>query len=405
MKLTKALVGRLVATFLTLILFVIPALGQHLTLNDFNVKVEGLKSYYTQNDQVYLKISVSPKSDDIAKDMSNRIYSFYNNLDAPRKMDIHIYFKNGPVYSPSTTDKSLTIDRDYTNWDEGIDEVEINVSGVVPKIDTGVKTFTAFELDIENSEPIMVNITIVNPPKIESEISLLKGNLSEIEKEINDLAKKTSVADLRERFNKVKQDLNDLEALYRNKHYEDVCKEIKSVREEIKTLESNVKRTYAEYYINTAENMLNGIDVNITKVESLIDLLRANGKNVLNYTLTLADFKAERNGINSKLNDLKNSFNNGNYDDVIENGDEILKEEKTLLVKLSAMIDDLRSSLSPTTTTQSTVQTVTTAVLPKINWKVLGLYGGITVGAIVVVALVVIGLKRYMRRRRWDELK
>jgi cell division septation protein DedD len=26
-------------------------------------------------------------------------------------------------------------------------------------------------------------------------------------------------------------------------------------------------------------------------------------------------------------------------------------------------------------------------------------------GAIVVVALAVIGLKRYMRRRRWDELK
>ncbi len=403
----------LIVSFFVLILLITPAFGKYLTSNDFSINVKGLKDYYTQNEKVSLKITIIPKNDDIAKEMSNRKYTFYNNLNTPRKTTVQIHFKNGPTYSQSTTDKVLAIGKDYTNWDEGIDYVEVNLSGITPSIESGVETFTTFEFYIENSEPIKVNITIVNPPKIESEISNLKSNLSEIEKDINELAKKIAVGDLKEKLNKAKQDLNDLEVLYRNKHYEDVCKEIGSVKEEINSLRLNVKKTYAKYYVDTAEDLFNRIDVNITKAESLIDLLKASGKNVLNYTLALADFKAEKNNIEDKVNDLKNSYNNGNYDDVISKGEDILKEENTLLEKLSSMISDLKSLVSSVPTTQTTSQTATTTTnatfvsMPKINvnWKAVGLYGGITVGAVVVVALAVIGIRRYLKRRRWDELK
>ncbi len=396
----------LIISFLVLLLITTPVLGKYLTLNDFNIDVKGLKDYYTQNEKVSLKITVSSKSEDIAKEMANRKYTFYNNLNTPREITVRIYFKNGPIYSRSTNDKVLMIDRDYTNWDEGIDSVEINVSGITPPIESGVKNFAAFELEIENSEPIKVNITIVNPPKIESEISDLKSTLSKIENEINELAKKTDVDDLKDRLDKVKQDLNNLEVLYRNKHYEEVCKNIDTVKEEINSLKLDVKKAHARYYIDTAEDLLDRIDVNITKAESLIDLLKAKGKDVLNYTLALTDLKADEDRIKDEINDLRSLYDDGNYDGVISRGENVLEDENTLLGKVTSIINDLKSLLTPTSTTQPT-QTTTFISLPKINvdWKVVGFYGGITVGAIVVVALVVISIKRYLKRRRWDELK
>jgi predicted nucleic acid-binding Zn-ribbon protein len=383
--------------------------GKYLTLNDFSIDVKNVKDYYTPNEEVSLKITVTPKNDDIAKEMSNRKYTFYNYLNTPRKTTVQISFRNGPIYSQSTTDKILIINREYTNWDQGIDSISLNVSGYVPSISSGVEKFTVFEIEIENADTIKVNVTVVNPPKLESEISNLKNELSQVEKEINDLSKKTDVSDLKSKLSDVKRDLNDIEVLYNNKHYEDVSKKIDDVKNKIETLKLDTKKSYAKYYVNSAEDLINKIDVNLTKAESLIDLLKSSGKNVLDYTLKLADLKAEKSSLEDDVKDLRDLYDNGKYDDVISEGTDILKRENSLLEKISTLTEDLRKLIEVTPTTQTTIHTTTTNAtsvkLPKVNWRVVGFYGGIVAGAIVVVALAVIGLKRYMRRRRWDELK
>ena len=403
---------RVLLIFLTvaiLTLTCLPVSGKYLTLNDFSIDVKNVKDYYTPNEEVSLKITVTPKNDDIAKEMSNRKYTFYNYLNTPRKTTVQISFKNGPIYSQSTTDKILVINREYTNWDQGIDSISLNVSGYVPSISSGVEKFTVFEIEIENADTIKVNVTVVNPPKLESEISNLKNELSQVEKEINDLSKKTDVSDLKSKLSDVKRDLNDIEVLYNNKHYEDVSKKIDDVKNKIETLKLDTKKSYAKYYVNSAEDLINKIDVNLTKAESLIDLLKSSGKNVLDYTLKLADLKAEKSSLEDDVKDLRDLYDNGKYDDVISEGTDILKRENSLLEKISTLTEDLRKLIEVTPTTQTTIHTTTTNAtsvkLPKVNWRIVGFYGGIVAGAIVVVALAVIGLKRYMRRRRWDELK
>ena len=403
---------RVLLVFLTvaiLILTCLPVSGKYLTLNDFSIDVKNVKDYYTPNEEVSLKITVTPKNDDIAKEMSNRKYTFYNYLNTPRKTTVQISFRNGPIYSQSTTDKILIINREYTNWDQGIDSISLNVSGYVPSISSGVEKFTVFEIEIENADTIKVNVTVVNPPKLESEISNLKNELSQVEKEINDLSKKTDVSDLKSKLSDVKRDLNDIEVLYNNKHYEDVSKKIDDVKNKIETLKLDTKKSYAKYYVNSAEDLINKIDVNLTKAESLIDLLKSSGKNVLDYTLKLADLKAEKSSLEDDVKDLRDLYDNGKYDDVISEGTDILKRENSLLEKISTLTEDLRKLIEVTPTTQTTIHTTTTNAtsvkLPKVNWRIVGFYGGIVAGAIVVVALAVIGLKRYMRRRRWDELK
>ena len=403
---------RVLLIFLTvaiLTLTCLPVSGKYLTLNDFSIDVKNVKDYYTPNEEVSLKITVTPKNDDIAKEMSNRKYTFYNYLNTPRKTTVQISFKDGPRYSQSTTDKILVINREYTNWDQGIDSISLNVSGYVPSISSGVEKFTVFEIEIENADTIKVNVTVVNPPKLESEISNLKNELSQVEKEINDLSKKTDVSDLKSKLSDVKRDLNDIEVLYNNKHYEDVSKKIDDVKNKIETLKLDTKKSYAKYYVNSAEDLINKIDVNLTKAESLIDLLKSSGKNVLDYTLKLADLKAEKSSLEDDVKDLRDLYDNGKYDDVISEGTDILKRENSLLEKISTLTEDLRKLIEVTPTTQTTIHTTTTNAtsvkLPKVNWRIVGFYGGIVAGAIVVVALAVIGLKRYMRRRRWDELK
>ena len=403
---------RVLLIFLTvaiLTLTCLPVSGKYLTLNDFSIDVKNVKGYYTPNEEVSLKITITPKNDDIAKEMSNRKYTFYNYLNTPRKTTVQISFRNGPIYSQSTTDKILIINREYTNWDQGIDSISLNVSGYVPSISSGVEKFTVFEIEIENADTIKVNVTVVNPPKLESEISNLKNELSQVEKEINDLSKKTDVSDLKSKLSDVKRDLNDIEVLYNNKHYEDVSKKIDDVKNKIETLKLDTKKSYAKYYVNSAEDLINKIDVNLTKAESLIDLLKSSGKNVLDYTLKLADLKAEKSSLEDDVKDLRDLYDNGKYDDVISEGTDILKRENSLLEKISTLTEDLRKLIEVTPTTQTTIHTTTTNAtsvkLPKVNWRVVGFYGGIVAGAIVVVALAVIGLKRYMRRRRWDELK
>jgi hypothetical protein len=402
--------------FLLLVLvsfFLVPvASAKYLTKNDFSISVEGLKDYYLPNEKVTLKVKIEPKNDDIAKDMSNRKYTFQNNLNEP-KMEVTIKFKDGPSYTRSSTEKTIVIGKDYTNWDEGIESIVVNLTGYVPSIDGGLSKKTVFELDIDNAERILINITIVNPSKLQSEIADLKSRLAEIESKINELSKKTDVTELKDKLNDVKSDLNDVEVLFNNKHYEDVSVKIGNVTRDINELELDVTKTEAKYYVDRAKDLLDQIEVNYTKAESLIDILQSSGKNVVEYKLKLADLKVEKDRIGNSVRDLKDSFDSGDYEKVIDEGDSILKSEETILSEIAILIEDLQAQITTTvTTTTTTVTTVTTVnhhdnntASFKVDWGKVGLYAGMVGVIVVVVAVSIIGLRRYIRRRRWDELK
>ncbi len=373
------------------ILIAVPVQARHLTKNDFSVSVENLKEYYDQGESLSIKITISPVSTDVAKEMANRNYKFYNYLDPPRKMEITIAFKELGSIAWCTTDRIYTVTKENTSWDKGIDSIKVNMSGKVPSVSGGVEEYTAFELQIDDADPIKVNITIVNPPKIRDEINDIKGRLSKIENELKEFPSPHNLID---RLNGLKKDLNDLEVLYENGHYTDVVSRLDSLKKNVNSLEGDTKRAHAEYCVNTCRKILDDIDVNVTKVESLIDLLKGDVKT--NYTLKLADVKAKKVSYEDDVNDLEKLYNDGNYDEVISRYDTVLKEGRSVLKEVNNLLSELRSPVT-TTTTQ----------LPKIevDWKKVGLYGGALAGVVICGVLVVVALKRYMKRRRWDELK
>jgi hypothetical protein len=388
--------------------------AKYLTKNDFSIDIEGLKDYYLPNEKITLEITIEPKNDDIVKDMSSRKYTFQNNLNEPRKIEVKIKFKDGPSYTQSSTEKTIVIGKDYTNWDEGIESVVVNLTGYTFSIDSGLLKKVAFELDIDNAEPIRVNITIVNPSKLQAEITNLKSKLAEIENRINELSKKTDVSNLKDKLNNIKSNLNDVEVLFNNKHYEDVSEKIGNVTKDVNNLELDVTKAEAKYYVNKAKELLDQIEVNYTKAESLIDILQSSGKSVVDYKLKLADIKVEKSRVADSVKELEDLFSNGNYKDVINKEENIIKNEETVLSRITTLIEDLQAQISAIPTTVTTTATTTTStvkqnvtVIPsfKVDWKKVGLYIGM-IGVVIVVMIVsVIGVKRYLRRRKWDELR
>ncbi len=381
-----------------LLLFVQPVFAKHISLSDLNVVVENKKDYYSQNEFVNLTITISPKNDDIAKEMANRKYTIYNYLSQPRTVAT-LYYKNGPSLTKSSKDQILTFKKEETNWDQGIDSLKVNLSGYTPTISEGLKEITVFEFTMEDADTVKVNVTVVNTQKLKEEIDSFKNSLNEIEKELKSIPSVGSSNPLFKKLNDLKSDLNEIFTLYNTRHYLDLCSRIESFKKDLDSLKVEVKKTHASYYIDECEDVLGGIDINITKAESIVSILKT--KN-LNYTLKIVELKSEKKRLSDDLNNLKSYYNNGDYEYVIENGEKLLNELYKLNDEVTALVEELQSLTQQKTTT---VQTTQKPVNLNVDIKKLGFYAGIGAGALVAIVLIALGLRRYLRRRRWDELK
>ena len=390
---------------LLLIIFigVKPALGaEYLELTDLKISIEGKKDCYSPNDKLAVTITIEPESDEIAKKMENRDYTFYNYLNAPRNMEITFVAKETYVpYTKATAKETLTF-KDYEiSSGYGVDHIEINVTGYVPSIEGGIEEFTFFKIIPQDGDSILFNITIVEPSKLEDELKDLEEKLNELKSEIDELGRFINVESLNEKYDEISRNITLAKDYYNEGEYEKVSKKISRIKSAIDDLEDKLKEKKADYYLTEAKNMINDIDALILKADSYITVAESSGKanDVMEYKLNLTQIKYRVEDLKDSLKDIQKLYDDGKYGEVIDNAKDFIDEAKDIKLQLSIMVSSLQSVLK----TKGT-PTPTSEFSFKLDTKMLT-YIGIGVAVIVCGGIAAVAISRWRQRRKWDELR
>ncbi len=396
---------KLIIAVLIVLLLAIPVSAlEYLSKDDLNVNVEGLKGSYAPGDKLSVKITITPKSEDIAKKMENRDWTFHNYLNEPRKLEVTFVARETYVpYTKSTAKESLTF-KDYEiSSGYGVDKIEINVSGYIPSIEGGVKTITFLEIDIQDGDTLKFNVTVVNPSKLEETLKDLENELKDLRDQISKLSKYVSVESLKEKADEISSNITLAREFYNDKDYEKVSEKIGWIEKAIKGLKGEIKRKWAEYYYDKSKNLLSEIDALILKAESYITVAESSGKNVVEYKLNLTQIKYEVNDLKGDFNDLEKLYDEGKFGDVIDRGKELVGKLENEKLKLGVLVNELEGVIK---TKPSPTPTPTKALGFEFNLDAKTLtYVGIGLAVIVGGGIATVAISKWRQKRKWDELK
>ena len=390
---------------LILFLLATPVFGlEYLKKDDLKVTIEGKKDCYSPNDKLNVKITIEPKSDDIAKRMENRDYTFYNYLNPPKNMEISFVSRETYVkYTESTTKDSLTIKGYEISSGYGVDHIEINVSGYVPSIEGGIEEFTFFKVVPQDGDTILFNITIVNPSKLEGELKDIENELKNIKNEIDELGKYVNVESLNERYEKISSNLTLAKGYYNDKEYDKVSEKISWIKKAISDLEAKLKEKKADYYLSEAENIINDIDALILKADSYITVAKNSGKanEVMNFEINITQIKYKFNDLKDDLKNIQKLYDEGKYDDVIDNAKDLVNRAKDVKLRLGIIVSNLQNIIS---TKETPTPTKPVSFNFKLDKKILT-YIGIGVAVIIGGGVAAVAISKWRQRRKWDELR
>lgn len=378
---------------------------EYLSKGDLNIDIEGLKGSYSPGEKLSVKITITPKSSDIAKRMENRDWTFYNYLNEPRNLEVTFVARETYVpYTKSTTKESLKF-KDYEiSSGYGVDKIEINISGYVPTIESGTEEFTFFKIVPQDGDTIVFNITIVNPSKLENDLKSLENELKEIKKEMDELGKYISVESLNERYDMIYTNLTLAKEYYNDKDYSKVSEKIRWIKNAINDLKAKLKEKKADYYLSEAKNLMNDIDALILKAESYITVAKSSGKSneIIDIELNLTQIKYKVSDLKDDLKNVQTLYDNGKYDEVIDNAKDLIDKAKNVKLQLSVIVSNLQnvlsSKLTPTPTKSATNFNF------KLDTKTLT-YIGIGIAVIVGGSVAAIGISKWRQKRKWDELR
>ena len=390
---------------ITLLFLTTPVFAlEHLKKGDLEISVSGLKDSYRPGDKVNVKVTIEPKSDDVAKKMENRDWTFYNELDSPKDMEVTFVSKETYCpYTKSTSGEKLVFEGYEISSGYGVDKIEINVSGYVPQIESGVGEFTYLKIVPEDGDTIYFNLTVVNPSKLSGELNELKNRVNELEKEINDLGNYVSVEGLKDELNKIKTNLSLAEGYYNDKDYDKVCEKLSWIESAIKDLEGKIRKKWAEYYVDSAKDIMNDIDALLLKAESYIDVAKSAGKTqeVIQYELNLTQIKYTLNDLRNELNDVQDLYDKGKYNDTIDKAKDLIDKEKKIKLELGMIVTALKDVINPSVTP---TPTKTPGFKFKLDERTL-LFVGLGVVAIVGGIGGAVAISKWRQKRKWDELK
>ena len=366
-----------------------------------------LRDYYMPGESISFNFTIMPKTEDDAKIIggtsgSPRLYEFNTSLNSPTiEVDIS-YVSGGGIVK---TAKGNYFAVDVYGSEDGVSKIKVEVSGVVPSISARVSEIIALAVDIQDAEEGViepVKIKVVNENAFSKDISDLKRKYEELTRNVDELESKgASVSDLRTKLKDAKEKINDGEKYYESKKYLDADKCLSEAGEILNEVETMIKEKDVTLLINKAKDELEKMLTKMTELEALINDLKSEGKPTLKYEAKLTAYKQYYNDLNTKIKDAEDYLSNGLYDEARSKAEEVSNEANRYVSE----IDSLIASLKPETTPQTSGFFESFTEFFSENRDRILIYGGGLVGLLIVVFVVYKGLKRYIRRRRWDELK
>jgi len=131
------------------------------------------KDCYDLGDSITLLYTIEPASDEAAKKIDGRTYTFGTAIDDPI-INAVVYYKNGGGvgYESGVDSGKNRLEVKVGEWEDGLEKIVVEVTGVVPSI-PGVGGYTVLWADVEGAEPgalpgVSIDTCYVIPPETPS---------------------------------------------------------------------------------------------------------------------------------------------------------------------------------------------------------------------------------------------
>ena len=408
---------KILLIILAFLLIVIPVLGaETVTKNNYAepiIKVNN-KTYVPnetvlilgKNEFVWINYVIEPKTDEDAKKIDNRDYSISTELhDA--KLEYRIVFGNGASISKS----GFTIDVPDADDLDGVTKIEINLTGYTPSIEERLKEISALRIRVQDGGYILpdVKIYVIDLNKFSSDLNNAKGKLNELNDFLANYTGKVDVSTLKNYLDKAKENVTLAEENFKDENYVNADKRLKNAEFWFEKAENEKIGVEARYLYSEADKDIKDLGKLLNKIEVYLEEIEE--KELVN-TSTLIDYKTNYSSLKDRFNDLtsdlavaKGYLDTGSYESAKSKLEQILNDIKEIKSEADKLLGELSSYVEMATPTTQQGTQFLEIKLPEVDWKVVGFYAGIGGGALVAIVLIALGLRRYLRRRRWDELK
>lgn len=411
---------KILLLFVFLLFIVHPCLAAvHLNASDFadpHPVVEPKKDYYKEGDEVNLNYTIAPKTDADATDVDGRYYDLHTSLNYPT-FTVVIAYRNGGILYPSIKPWEKDVSIEVGDWEDGLDNVKIELSGKIPAPKTRLEEISILWINVSDADDNVlppVKVKVIDFNKFTDDINSLKTRLKELEdrsKSLDEMG--ADVVDADKILKTASEDLDDAESYYKNAEYLKADEKLKDVDDGLKNAEKELNKAEAEYLYESAQEDLNEVQLLIVQFEYLIQQAKSENIIVTLYEFNLTKAKSDYNIQLDRLEKVDGYIEEEDYDKAKERANDVINataDIKTDLENNIAKIKDLiaAQTVIPTPSpTQSPTQPPLgfdfSFITQNINFI-------LKVVAVVVLAVIVVfgtykGIGRYRRRRKWDELK
>ncbi len=385
------------AVFLMIACCLVASAAEQIGKDDFASNfptVEPKKDYYSQGDKVTVTYLIQPKTEDeeARKKLDNRHYIISTELNQP-EWKISVVYYDGGIESFSVRDEK-EVDVHVKDWEEGLKQISINLTGVIPQISDWYEEVTLLSFQIsdadENSiEPVTVKV--VDSSKFEAELSDIESEYNELYYQVENAT--FDISDILDLLKHVKEDLEYAEKYYSEGKFEEAEDSLNSAKENLENARNEFLKASLNHRFEELDKEKKDISAELTLLKYEIDELEKKGLNVVFLKANVSGIEDDLETLDKTLSKVSIYLESENYASAeknIEIAEEKLNDIKNELDKLKSEVYNLKSEQKG----------LLDALLQYSEQYLLYI-----TGVLVVVIVAVLVVKFRGRRGKWDELR
>lgn len=363
-----------------------------------------------KGDTVEITYVIEPIDEDKAKEVDGRTYTARTELEGA-VIKATVYYKNGGGVGYESSPGKKYLDIKVGEWEDGLDKINVEIRDDVPAPSARLKEINALRFDVQEAEenclPPVV-LLVIDYDRFKSDISSMKERYNNLSAVLDQYIGKTDTSGLSNYLNYASQNISLAESYYNDGEYIKADERLNYASEWLDKADTEAKKVKAEYACSQADERLREIGKSLDKIELYLDQIES--KELVN-TSALLGYKSEFKGLQDESSSLaeelavaKAYINDGKYGEAEMKANNIINEAEKLANSANALFEELKKVVSPEeTATPEPTQTAEEFKMPgiPIDIKLVG----VIVGGIIAIALAIMGIQRYMKRRKWDELK
>lgn len=364
-----------------------------------------------EGDSVKLVYKIEPADEETGKEVDDRKYTIISEIDNP-VIKAKLYYRNGGGRIFENTPGREYLEVEVLDWEDGMDNINVTVRGLIPSPSSRLQQIRLVYFDIQEAEkdclpPVVVSV--VDYSRFRNDLESLSKRYENVSAILDEYIGKADTSKLADYLEKAEKDISLAEGFYNEKEYNKADEKITNATEWLNNAEKEGSKVKAEYVFGQADKKLKNIGATLDKIEIYLD--EVSGMGVLN-TSQILDYKTEFRSLQEKANSLAEDFavakgylSEEKYKESEAKSIGILNNADELEREANKMFEELRVLVIPEETPEKTETPETTPTgemkLPGVDFKLIG----IVMGVIIVLAVAGVGIRKYMRRRKWDELK